>query len=62
MHARTHTHTHHTQDVSRLVDLCRQSVVFDDPAGVLACLEAIVNDPDVELVSHPRARKKRERE
>ena len=38
------------QDVSRLLDLCRQSIVFDDPAGVLACLRAVAADPEVRLV------------
>ena len=38
------------QDVSRLPDLCRQSVVFDCPASVLACLRASAEDPKVKLV------------
>jgi hypothetical protein len=32
------------------MDLCRQSIVFDDPAGVSACLEAIATDHEVRLV------------
>jgi hypothetical protein len=38
------------QDVSRLLDLCRQSIAFDDLAGVAACLRAVARDPDVCLV------------
>ncbi len=37
------------QDVSRLVDLCRQSIVFESPGGVAACLAAIAADPTVAL-------------
>jgi hypothetical protein len=33
-----------------LLDLCRQSIVFDDLAGVAACLRAIATDPEARLV------------
>jgi hypothetical protein len=33
--------------VSRLLDICRQSIYFESIAGVLACLAAIHSDPDV---------------
>ena len=29
------------QDASRLVDICRQSIVFDTAGGVAACLRAV---------------------
>ena len=35
------------QDVSRLVDLCRQSIVFESVGDVTACLAAIRADPEV---------------
>ena len=38
------------QDVSRLVDLCRQSIIFEDIIDIAACLRAIGNDPDVRIV------------
>ena len=38
------------QDASRLVDVCRQSIVFEDMRGVAACLGAIAADPDVALL------------
>ncbi len=37
-------------DVSRLVDLCRQSVVFESPANVATCLATIAADPAVSIV------------
>jgi hypothetical protein len=33
-----------------LVDLCRQSIIFEELSGVTSCLRAISNDPDVELL------------
>lgn len=38
------------EDVSRLVDVCRQSVVFESIGSLRHCLDAIHNDPGV-LVS-----------
>ena len=38
------------EDASRLVDVCRQSIVFDDLQGVSACLSKIAADTDVELL------------
>ena len=35
------------QDVSRLLDLCRQSIYFESLAGAAACLAAIARDGDV---------------
>ena len=32
------------------MDLCRQSIVFDDSAGIVACLAAIQADPDVRVI------------
>ncbi len=29
------------------MDLCRHSIVFESVAGILKCLDAISNDPDV---------------
>ena len=37
------------QDVSRLLDICRQSIYFETMAGVVDCLKAIGSDPDVVL-------------
>jgi hypothetical protein len=37
-------------DVSRLTDVCRQSVVFNDLAGVAACLRTITADPEVAVL------------
>ncbi len=36
------------QDVSRLLDVCRQSIVFEDLAGVASCLAAMRLDSDVQ--------------
>ena len=33
-----------------LVDLCRQSIVFDDVEGLASCLRAIADDPNAEVV------------
>jgi hypothetical protein len=38
------------QDASRLLDLCRQSILFDSLAGVAACLTAMAEDSSVEIV------------
>jgi hypothetical protein len=38
------------EDVSRLVDLCRQSIVFESPGDVAACLAAIAADSAAALV------------
>lgn len=38
------------QDVSRLVDICRQSIVFDSLDDVAQCLETIAADPEVCVV------------
>ena len=37
----------HWQDVSRVVDLCRHSIVFESAAGILECLNAMSRDPNV---------------
>jgi hypothetical protein len=37
------------QDVSLLLDICRQSIFFHSFADIVACLVAISNDPDVVL-------------
>ncbi len=34
-------------DVSRLVDLCRQMIVFEHLKDLVACLEIIINDEEV---------------
>ncbi len=33
------------QDVSLVVDVCRQCLAFDSPSALLACLEAVATDP-----------------
>ena len=38
------------QDISRLVDVCRQSIVFDDAAALAACLRALRRDPAARAV------------
>jgi hypothetical protein len=38
------------QDVSRLLDICRQSIFFHSIADLAVCLSAIINDPDVVMV------------
>ncbi len=35
------------QNVSRLLDICRQSIYFESITGVLACVRAIQSDSDV---------------
>ena len=40
----------HAQDPSRLLDLCRQSILFGAVGDVAACLAAIAEDPDVRVV------------
>jgi hypothetical protein len=37
-------------DVSRLVDVCRQAIVFEELAGIAECLRAIASDPDVAIL------------
>jgi len=37
-------------DVSRLLDICRQSIVFRTLADMTACLCAIIDDPEVRVV------------
>ena len=37
-------------DVSRLTDVCRQSLVFKDLAGVASCLRSIAQDPEVAVL------------
>ena len=38
------------QDASRLMDLCRQSIVFDSLSCLASCLRVITNDPDTAVV------------
>ncbi len=38
------------QDASRLLDLCRQSIIFDSLAGVAECLGVIAQDSSVRIV------------
>jgi arabinogalactan endo-1,4-beta-galactosidase len=38
------------QDVSWLVDLCRQSIVFEDVDSLAGCLSAIIADREVQVV------------
>ena len=38
------------QEVARLADVCRQSIVFDGPEDLTACLSTIGDDFDVVLV------------
>jgi hypothetical protein len=39
-----------TQDVSRLLDLCRQSIIFESIDDLATCLRTIDNDPDVHIL------------
>ena len=36
--------------MSRLLDVCRQCIVFEDLAGLAACLDALAGDPDIVVV------------
>jgi hypothetical protein len=38
------------QDASRLLDICRQSIIFDDVPAMTACLRTITADPDAEIL------------
>ncbi len=38
------------QDISRLVDVCRQTIVFQHPAALVECVRAVRTDPDVRVV------------
>ncbi len=38
------------QDVSLLVDVCRQSIVFREGRDLVSCLRAIADDSDVSIV------------
>ena len=42
-------HGCHWQDVSRLVDLCRQSIVFTSIVDLAQCLKLIEDDPEIRL-------------
>jgi hypothetical protein len=37
-------------DVGRLCDVCRQSIVFTSVAGLLGCLRLLVEDPEVRVL------------
>ena len=37
-------------DTSRLLDCCRQTIVFDSVVDLLACVEAVREDPEMEVV------------
>ena len=39
-----------SQDVSRLLDVCRQQIIFERPEDLLACVRLIIADPDLHLV------------
>ena len=36
--------------MSRLVDVCRQAIIFDDVADITACVTIIARDSDVRLL------------
>ncbi len=38
------------QDVSWLVDLCRQSIVFEDVHSLAGCLRSIIADREIQVV------------
>ena len=38
------------QDASRLLDVCRQAIVFDNLRGLIDCLDIVISDPDVRVV------------
>ncbi len=38
------------QDVSRLIDICRQSIVFQDLSGIACCLAAIHKDDEIRVM------------
>ena len=38
------------QDASLVMDICRQSLIFDDPREVAACLRAVAADPAVAIL------------
>jgi len=38
------------EDVSRLVDVCRQSIVFDSVGNMITCVRAIAADPEIQVV------------
>mmetsp|Transcript_32411 Transcript_32411/g.75496 ORF Transcript_32411/g.75496 Transcript_32411/m.75496 type:complete len:1076 (-) Transcript_32411:1022-4249(-) len=40
----------YSRDVSRLVDLCRETIYFDSVANITACLRAIAADEIIEIV------------
>ena len=37
-------------DVTRLCDVCRQSIVFTSPAALLRCLRLLLADPEVRVL------------
>ena len=37
-------------EVSRLVDVCRQSLVFDSTLGIAQCISAIIKDQEVAVL------------
>ncbi len=40
----------YVQDVSMLVDLCRQSIVFDEISDIATCLQTITNDTETIVI------------
>jgi hypothetical protein len=47
------------QDVSRLVDVCRQSIIFEELDALAACLCAIREDDEAEVCPDIAALRKR---
>ena len=37
-------------DPSRLLDCCRQRIVFDDVEDIIICLQSIQDDPELEIL------------
>jgi hypothetical protein len=41
---------HELQDISHLLDICRQTIVFEDPSNLADCLGLIGMDKEVQVV------------
>ena len=40
----------HTQDISHLVDICRQTIIFDDLSSLAECMRIISGDTEARVV------------
>ncbi len=40
----------HTQDISYLLDICRQTIIFEDPSSLVECMRIISRDTETRII------------